>query len=424
MVGGSSLRSKLKATTSRALLFIPTLVFASGLVTMAEAQLVSHASDDQDTLQGCARFWPTQPGSPVPVERWRCDDVVSVSGTQMTLNGQRWLSRGVVLQALVAPLPVLQAIEPEVVTGKENYGAAELNAIRAFGADTIRFQVSQPALDPANALFNAQYVNEVFNGLALARQNGFIVVIMMQDETISGETTPHPFATAETLRDWQMLNAVFAKDQGVLYELYNEPKPAATDANWAIWKNGGSTGAGADPSVGMQTIASQLREEGSENVFVLDGLDYAATLQNVPLVYDSLGRVVYAVHPYPHGSADESQWPTQFGNESATIPVYADEWSAQSGTLPSEKTPLGLGGLPTYQIAVDLLNYLRVHHIPLRAGAFDVPNFMVQDVPGWTLTNYDNYSTSIRTDDAGLLVHSLYESRYLVPLTDEDGVTH
>jgi hypothetical protein len=43
-----------------------------------------------------------------------------------------------------------------------------------------------------------------------------------------------------------------------------------------------------------------------------------------------------------------------------------------------------------------------------RVPGFGVPSFMVQDVPGWTSTNYDNYSTSIRTDDAGLFVHVLY----------------
>jgi hypothetical protein len=53
-----------------------------------------------------------------------------------------------------------------------------------------------------------------------------------------------------------MLNSVFGTDRGILFELYNDPKPAPTDANWEIWKKGGSTGADAAPSVGMQTMVT------------------------------------------------------------------------------------------------------------------------------------------------------------------------
>jgi endoglucanase len=416
MPGAPSLRPK--PSSSRGVSLLLAFVFSIGIVTIVDAQPMSQPSGKQATTAGCRGVW-----SGHAADSLGCGEAVGVSGTHMTLNDRPWLSRGVVLQALVAPLSVLEKIEPEVVTAKNNYDVTELRAIRAFGADTIRFQVSQPALDPLNTLYDAQYVKQVIDGLKLARENGFIVVIMMQDEGISGETTPHPFAIAETLDDWEMLNSVFGKDRGVLYELYNEPKPAPTEANWNIWKNGGSTGADDAPSIGMQTMVSQLRGEGSENTFVLDGLAYAATLNGVPLVDDPFSRVVYAVHPYPHGSDDAAKWPAQFGDASETIPVYADEWSAQSG-MPASGHPLGLGDLPTYQVAVDLLNYLRAHQIPLCAGAFDVPNFMVQDVPGWTPTNYDNYSTSIRTDDAGALVHILYRSHYRRPLTYADGVTH
>ena len=359
-----------------------------------------------------------------PAEEFRCKEVVSVSGTHMTLNGHPWLSRGVVVQAFVAPHSFAAANEPEIVKARSVYGERELEAIRDFGANTIRFQVSQPALDPENPIYDAEYVHQLIEGLRLARRKGFIVVIMMQDESISGESTPHPFAIGETLRDWKMLNSIFGKDRGVLFELYNEPKPGPSALNWGIWKDGGSTGADAAPSIGMQTMIAHLRAEGCENVFILDGLKYAATLEGVPAINDPLDRVVYAVHPYPHGMDNESQWAAQFGNESMTLPVYADEWSAQSGVPPSGQTPLGLGDLPTYQVAVDLLNYLRDHEIPLCAGAFDIPNFMVQDVHRWTPTNYDDYSPAIRTDDAGRLVNILYKSHYQLPLTYADGVTH
>ncbi|MFZ0662073.1 MAG: hypothetical protein WAM66_05225 [Acidobacteriaceae bacterium] len=77
-----------------------------------------------------------------------------------------------------------------------------------------------------------------------------------------------------------------------------------------------------------------------------------------------------------HGSADESQWDAEFDIPSATLPEWADEWSAPT------KLQLGLGTLTSYQVAADLVNYLRAHSIPLCTGAFDVPHFVVQNVPG------------------------------------------
>ena len=71
----------------------------------------------------------------------------------MTLNGSAWLPRGVTLQALVQSAAQLQAGDGTAaeLTAQENYGTTELAAIQTFGADTIRFQVSQPALDTTNS---------------------------------------------------------------------------------------------------------------------------------------------------------------------------------------------------------------------------------------------------------------------------------
>ena len=348
--------------------------------------------------------------------------VVSVSGNNMTLNGKPWLSRGVTLRGLVAPAAFLQSTYPAAYTAQLSYGMPELAAARAFGVDTLRFQVSQPSLDPQNpnGRYDPAYVAQVVAAMKLARQNGFVVMIMMQDEPYSGETDPQPLATEETVRDWDYLNTQFGTDPGVLYELYNEPELInATAENWALWANGDTTGTSkvSPGAVGMQTMMNRLRSQGSVNVFILDGLDFAQTLQGVPLVTDPLNQVVYAVHPYPRGSADESKWDLHFGNLSSSVPVYADEWSAETGVA------LGLGSLPNYQVAVDLLNYVRTHNVSLGAGAFDIPGVMVQNVPGWISTNYDNYTDTNTALDAGLLVEKLFQTDYSQPISVADGVT-
>ena len=345
--------------------------------------------------------------------------IVSVSGNSMTLDGTPWLSYGVTLRGFVAPTAFLRSHFPAAYAGQRNYGVPELNAARAFGANTLRFQVSQPSLDPRSPRYDQTYVDELVAAMKQARQNGFVVMIMMQDEPFSGEPHPHPLATEETVRDWDYLNTQFGNDRGVLFELYNEPQIRANATNWELWANGDETHSStvAPGAVGMQTMIDRLRNEGCENVLILDGLGFAQTLAGLPVVNDPLRLIVYAVHPYPRGSADESQWDVRFGNLSSHVPVYADEWSAPAGV------PLGLGQLPDYKVAVDLLNYVRTHGISLGGAAFDAPDEMVQDVPGWTPTNYNDFTPNNIHLDAGLLVHKLFLTKYSQPLTLADGVS-
>ena len=367
-------------------------------------------------LTGCGGANTTASTSPTPTNGAQM--VVGVSGRNMTLNGSPWLSRGVVLQAFVRPLSALESesTQKAVLNARENYGETELKQIHAFHADTIRFQIGQPALDPNSPLYDPKYFSAVVNAIQQARQAGFVVMIMMQDEQISGEPTPHPLPTAETESDWDQFIPVFGSDRGVIFELYNEPSLPATAANWQLWLQGGQVPNQTEPAIGMEVLINHIRAKGAENVFVLDGLDLAKTLQGVPAVSDPLNRLVYAVHPYLDGSADESQWDTEFGVQSASIPVWVDEWSAPTHLA------LGLGTLSSYQVAVDFLNYLQRDSIPLCTGAFDVPQFVVQDIPGWTLTNYENYSDTSTTEGSGTLVYNDYASDYSRTLTLADGL--
>jgi len=368
-------------------------------------------------LASCGGSTSTGTSNPPPPPPTTGAQAVGVSGTHMTLDGQPWMSRGVVLQAYVRPLAALQAsTQTQVLHARLNYGSAELTAIHSFHADTIRFQIGQPALDPASPLYDPDYFNDVVSAIKQARQAGFVVMIMMQDEKISGESVQYPLPIAETQRDWDLFTTAFGSDRGVVFELYNEPSLTPSTANWQLWLNGGMVSGQTQPSIGMQPLINHIRANGAQNVFVLDGLGRAATLEGVPAVSDPLNRLVYAVHPYQHGSADESQWDAEFGIPSATLPVWADEWSAPT------QLQLGLGTLTNYQVAVDLVNYLRVHSIPLCTGAFDVPHFVVQDIPGWTLTNYNNYSNTSTIEGSGTLVYNDFSANYSRALTAADGL--
>jgi endoglucanase len=368
---------------------------------------------------------------------------VGVKGTHLTLNGHPWQSRGVALQGFVRPLALLEselAANPNnkeaalLLNARHHYGLAELKFASAFHANTLRFQTSQPALDPKSPLYDSNYFYELVDAIQTARHAGFVVMIMMQDEKITGDDGQGLLPTEETQRDWDQLTQAFGTDRGVVFELYNEPGLNASASSWQLWLNGGQIEVKGQRKsfLGMQTLIDHLREAGAQNVFVLDGLgvevkdlatgkpvrEAAETLENVPPVSDPLHRVVYAVHPYQHGlslSDESSQWEEDFGTPSKTIPVWADEWSAPAGIQ------LGLGSLPNYTEAVDLLNFLREHSIPLCTGAIDVPRWVVENVPGWTLTNYKDFSDTKKVRGSGTLVYHDFANNYSRPLTVADG---
>jgi endoglucanase len=373
-------------------------------------------------------------------ERWRQDgrghQDVGVEGTHLTMNGHPWNSRGVALQGFVRPLALLQselAANPDnqeakkLLNARRSYGWAELEFARAFHANTLRFQVSQPALDPDSPMYDANYLTEVADAIHMARSAGFVVMIMMQDEKLTGDASQAPLPTEQTRRDWQLLTQVFGSDRGVVFELYNEPNLLASPENWQLWLQGGDWNGAT--YLGMQTLVDDVRSNGAQNLLVLDGLavnvispktgkpvrEAAETLAGLHPVQDPLDRVIYAVHPYQRGLAVESNWEEDFGNPSRNLPVWADEWSAPTDIR------LGLGTLPGYQVAVDLLNFLREHSIPLCTGAIDVPHWVVQNVPGWRLTSYEDYAGSSTVEGSGTLVYRDFADDYSRPLTMADG---
>lgn len=341
---------------------------------------------------------------------------VGVEGRHFTLNGKPWMPRGVMIRGFVGAPAFLKDQVPNTFHARLNFGQEELDAARRFGADTLRFQLSQPSFDPLDPLFDAEYKKDIVTAIQLARRNGFVVDISMQDEWRSGEATLHPFAIAQTVRNWDELNTLFGTDEGVMFELYNEPHAPNTPENWRIWKFGDGQ-AGPTAAVGMQTMVNRLRSQGSRNVIVVDGLNYANTLHGVLDIEDPLQKIAYAVHPYLHGNADPSRWGERFGDASRVRLVYANEWSSGADS------PLGLKGLKTYQPAVDLLNYLREHEIPLSAGEFDVEGVLIDEVPGWTPSSYSGSTPQRLKGNVGMLVHTLYQTRYARPLTPADALT-
>jgi hypothetical protein len=324
-------------------------------------------------------------------------EAITVSGNQLLRGGRPFVPRGVTLVGELSPTSTGTAGEAQT-----HYGPAELSAARSWGVDTLRFQVSQPGLDPQDPAYSTAYVDRVKAAVQLARQHGFTVIVSVQDQGFGGGTR-HPLPSGATLRDWTTLTSLFNADRGVIYEMFNEPQNADTTDGWNSWENGAPAAANqGDPAVGMAQVLSHIRATGSQNVVLADGARFAQSLDGIPRLHDPTGQLGYAIHPYLAGRLlQPSRWDTLFGNAADEVPVVATEWNATSSAATChDQWP---------QLAPELVSYLLNKHIGIVGWAFDIPGTLVTDF-SWQPTTFDNFTCGVAGAGAGSLLRNAFLS--------------
>jgi len=286
------------------------------------------------------------------------------------------------------------------------YGPAMLDdMIRNWSADTIRFQISQPGMDPQDPQLSSgqpAYLRLVERGVKLARSKHLVVILSMQDQSYACGYA-HPLPSTQTVRAWQALAPAFKDDPYVVFELFNEPGGTESRMSWRQWlagglgpeKNVGTDGTEYDV-VGHQELLDVVRGLGARNVLLVDAVNTARRLQNLwtsqadnYLPADTLDppQVGFAIHPYYYHVADNASlatdselWYHNFGylRDAARIephlqfPIVVTEWNASLECYAgqAERTP-------------EFLEYLRGNGIGVLGHAIDVPGPLVVKVPGW-----------------------------------------
>jgi endoglucanase len=284
---------------------------------------------------------------------------VTVEGNRFLRDGKPWVAEGVTLVGLVSPEGRVRD-KPTYAAARAAFGPGMLGEVRRFGADTVRFQVSQTALDPRSKDHDPGYRDEVLDAVALARDEGFTVIVSMQWQGVSGRRG-EGMPTGATRRAWAPIVRAFGDDRGVLLEIFNEPEiDPRTPKEWEAWRKP------------MQGLIDALRREGSENVLLVDGTQFARNLEGAPALDDPLGQLGYAVHPYlGRHNQTRAQWQKKWGDFARTRPVMATEWNASAGgnycrpEMPAQ--------------AEALLDYLAEQRIGLVAWALDMPNLRELD---------------------------------------------
>ncbi len=305
-------------------------------------------------------------------------DEISVDGATLLRNQRPWVAKGV---NIIGRLTPASKVGGKFKEAREQFGAAELQDIKRFGADTIRFQVSQGGSNPQSSIYSPDYVREVSEAVQLARQAGFNVIVSLQAEPPSG-LNESGMPNEKAQQAWRQLAPLFAKDRGVMLELFNEPSPKGPDAaqthDWSTW------------AAAMQPLVKEVRDLGATNVLILDGLLWARSLEGAPELADPLHQLAYAIHPYRVWRLqDKHAWDENFGDLAARRPVLATEWNALSSWKTcKEDTP---------QYAETMLKYLRSKHIGLVLWAYDFPGAVIQK-SGGDPTTFEGFHCGPDTD--------------------------
>ncbi|MEV8435881.1 cellulase family glycosylhydrolase [Actinosynnema sp. NPDC051121] len=133
---------------------------------------------------------------------------------------------------------------------------------------------------------------------------------------------------------WTQVATAFKGDDAVVFDLFNEPYPDASNswsdmaAAWRCLRDGG-TCTGIDYEVaGMQDLLDAVRATGARNVVMSAGLTWTNDLSQW-LAYqpvDPTGNLMASWHSYNFNACvTASCWDSQIGAVAARVPVHAGE---------------------------------------------------------------------------------------------------
>ena len=323
---------------------------------------------------------------------------VSVEGTQLLRDGRPWVPKGVILNALNAPRAhifarSMAAYQANMAT-VANWGEAEINAIVAYGADTIRFNASEAGLDPQNPNYDQNYLHTLLEAIHLVRLRGLTVEVAMQWERPGGDPTLRGMPAENTVRAWQTILPYIGKDTGIILEAFNEPTMASNGNVTRKWLYGWGRR--------FQMLVTAMRAGGSQNLILLDGLAGGKLLSGpgwtVPAVNDPLNRLGYAIHAFPVSSqvrgridaVTPAEWDQNWGmfcNHAVCI-VTAFYTGTRAHCFP-EGNP-SLPGSP--EIAANLLAYLKRKHIGIMGFSFDYTRYLITNYKTHEPTHFSGFS--------------------------------
>ena len=321
------------------------------------------------------------------------ENVLTTCGNWICLDGKHYIMYGVNILPFIGNVTSL---------GKANSAASNVLRLDTdpnlykdiagfWHGDSIRVQISSQNLF-SQSPYNSTYLGYVDNIVSLAHEYGLTTILSLQYQLNTNGNQPS-MPTQDSINFWRIIAAHYANDSYVAFDLFNEPyltgSPNASTL-WGIWQNGGTWK--GNFSVGMQAVVNAIRESGSQNLVIAEGMDGATNLSGISTHMLVGNNIAYGLHPYfsKPDTAAPSDWIASFENpiENLSAPVVADEWSEWESDTKAECQQNG----PEY--AAQLLSFLQSYHVGLLGWDMNTGK-LIQEAGNWTdPTSYDNATWS------------------------------
>ena len=230
------------------------------------------------------------------------------------------------------------------------HGPASIAAIRQWNVDAVRIPLNEACWN-GDGYVKARYAgiryrNAIIQYVHLLNLNGMVAILDLHwtDGVYTGPSSgcsswnavcekPMPDGRG-ALPFWSSVASTFKDNDGVIFDLFNEPFPdraiTPAAAAWSCWLNGGiSCSSGIHYRVaGMQDLVNTIRATGADNVIMLGGLsfsnDLAGWLAFKP--YDPDHNLVAAWHSYNFNSCNNHAcWQSMISSVVSHVPVIASE---------------------------------------------------------------------------------------------------
>ena len=353
---------------------------------------------------------------------------VTVSGDRILLDGADVPIKGFIFQTFVEDeqqLHLCSKIEEycarhiearDFYFGRGKYKLdSGLKVASDWGANTIRLNLNQAALDPVSPFYSQQYVAEITEAVSAARNKGFVVIVALFDgrntnapDVLLGRNPVTPLDNDTTLRAAKVLARQFGGDKGVMIELLNEPwSPTRRKIGWLLWRDGGTAKRGRFAGAqfaGVNAMIDAIRGERARNVIIVQGLK--ASFKGFPAgLNDPLNQIVYSVHPFfGNGEPDRLDWDNNFGQFAESHPFLVTAWNV----LPKNNKWCPIWGI---NLPHRFLDYLGSKQIGIVAYALDVPHTMLVDFRKSTAKSTEFADTCAIKGAPGELVRNHFTGR-------------
>jgi len=217
---------------------------------------------------------------------------------------------------------------------------SSIQAIAAWKINAVRLPLNESCwlgINGAPAIYSGDaYQSAIREYVGRLRKDGITPILELHwvspGSTLASGQKPMP--DADHAPDfWRSVAAMFSSDDGVVFEVFNEPSPDGnrdSPAAWQCWRDGCvSSAAGTSyQAAGMQSLVDAVRSTGAPNLVLLDGVQFANGLSQWSLYkpVDPIDNIAASWHVYNNNPcASVECWNGAPAQLAMAFPIVATE---------------------------------------------------------------------------------------------------